>query len=838
MVSLPAVRETPRVAVLLFLFLASGCAALIYEIVWFQQLCLVLGATSVSLAILLACFMAGMGLGSFAFPRCIPSLVHPLRAFALIEALVAGCGLTLLWLLPIIGATYCRGAYSGSGDLVARSLVAISTMLVPTALMGATLPAVARFVQSHPSGAAWLGRCYASNLVGGMVGCLLCGLYLLRQYDVYVATYAAVAINLSVALIALAISWKWSHVPVGSESTSHLSNDPKRQVDTLKTSNHRTSWWNRHSDGSSLDLIVTHLVVAVSGLTALGAEVVWTRQLGLLLGPTVYTFSIILSVFLLGLGLGGVLGAWLGRRVRSPKFALAITQLGLLVAIPYAAWMIVNVVPYWLVLRGNNELFTVRMTRDILRTLVSILPATTLWGASFPLAVAVVFGRGRETGRMIGGLSASNTFGAIIGSLVVGLYGISFGAQSVQQALAVASGCSGTLMLGLVFWEMWPATSLILGSSRVRSVQGLAIGLAALTGVCVGCLWAVQSVPTTPKSLLADGRWMSRFNDRAAFLYVAEGLDSPIVVSDLDDGTRCFHVSGKIEASTRERDVRTQRLLGHLPALAHPHPKKVLVIGCGSGMTAGTFLFHPSVEEIVICEMETCVIDAARDHFAEYNHDVVLNRKTRIVHDDARHFLATTQETFDIITADPIHPWVRGSATLYTSEFFQLCKSRLSNQGVVTLWVPLYESNETTAKCELATFLQQFPAATIWSGQNRFVGYDLIVLGTVDGRRADLDDMMVKLENSLPLRLGLTLVGLGTTNALEQRFVANLEDLGAWLADAQINRDCNLRLQYLAGTNPDQASEHDIFHAILQVCRREEVEPMSSEDKVPLEDWE
>ncbi|WP_010587944.1 fused MFS/spermidine synthase [Schlesneria paludicola] len=839
---MPAVRETPRAAALLFLFLVSGCAALIYEIVWFQQLCLVLGATSVSLAILLACFMGGMGLGSFAYPRCISPTVHPLRAYATIEALVAGCGLAILWIMPIVSATYCRGSYSGSNDLLARSLVAIVTMLVPTALMGATLPALGRFVRSDPSGAAWLGWYYAANLVGGMIGCLLSGLYLLRQYDVYVATSVAVVMNVAVAVIGMALSWRWPRTSVVGVSAQHPQSLREPQENALQAKEAsalaRSTGIIRRTACSPTDLIATHFVVAVSGLTALGGEVIWTRHLGLLLGPTVYTFSIILAVFLFGLGLGGACGAWLGRRVRSPTWALAMTQLGLLLAIPYAAFMIVNVVPYWLVLRGTDEFFTVRVTRDILRTLVAIVPATCLWGASFPLAVAVVVGRNRETGRLIGGLSATHTFGAITGALLVGLYGVSWGAQSVQQGLTLASGCSGVLMLTLIVWRNGREAWLQTASNHVAFWRDTAAGLASLTAVFAVGSYAVQHVAPTPNSLLADGRWMSRFNDRAAFRFVAEGLDSPIVVSDLVDGTRCFHVAGKIEASTRERDVRTQRLLGHLPALAHPEPKKVLVIGCGSGMTAGTFLFHPSVEEIVICEMETRVIEAARDHFAEYNHDVVRHSKTRIVHDDARHFLATTSESFDIITADPIHPWVRGSATLYTSEFFQLCKSRLSLHGVVTLWVPLYESNEATAKCELATFLQQFPTATIWSGQNLFVGYDLIVLGTVDGRRADCEELTRKLEDSLPLRLGLTLVGIGTANSLQQRFVANLEDLGAWLTGAQINRDCNLRLQYLAGTNPDQASEHDIFQAMLRVCRRAEVEPLSSEDEFPLEDWE
>ena len=566
---------------------------------------------------------------------------------------------------------------------------------------------------------------------------------------------------------------------------------------------------------SRSELILIQLVIALSGLTALGAEVVWTRHLGLLLGPTVYTFSIILGVFLLGMGLGSGVGAWLGRRVRSPALTLAMTQLLLMLAIPYAAILIVQVVPNWLTLHGTNELFTVRVTRDVIRILVTILPATCLWGASFPLAVAVVAGREREPGRTVGGLSAANTAGAIAGSLAVSLLAIPYGAQFVQQGLTAICGFAGLL---LVCWIVWPRRSSsvqVTGTCARRGTSLAGSGLLSVFAVILVCGMAVWSVPSTPNRLLADGRLMNHWIDRSHYRYVAEGLDSAIVVSDLADGTRCFHVAGKIEASTRERDRRTQRLLGHLPAMVHPQAKKVLVIGCGTGMTAGSFLVHPSIDEIVLCEMEKCVIEAARENFSAYNGGVLDQARTRIVCDDARHFLATTQETFDIITADPIHPWVKGAASLYTSEFFQMCKKRLNRNGVVTLWVPLYESNEATVKCGMATFLQQFPMATIWSGQSHRVGYDLVIVGQVNGEPVRIDEMAAQLDANVALQLSLAEVGIGTMQAVVHRFVARGSDLSAWLTGAQINRDCNLRLQYLAGTSPDHASEQEILQAML-----------------------
>jgi spermidine synthase len=314
--------------------------------------------------------------------------------------------------------------------------------------------------------------------------------------------------------------------------------------------------------------------------------------------------------------------------------------------------------------------------------------------------------------------------------------------------------------------------------------------------------------------LLAEGRYLRQWDGMSYYVYVAEGIDSPIVVSESEDGTRCFHVAGKVEASTIDRDVRTQRLLGHLPALAHEAPKKVLVVGCGSGMTAGCFLLHPSVEEIVLCEMEKCVIEASRQNFGDYNYGVLHDSMTRIVHDDARHFLATTRETFDVITTDPIHPWVKGAATLYTLEFFQLCKKHLSQDGVVTLWIPLYESSEETVKCELATFLQVFPEATIWSGQSSQIGYDLVVVGSAHGQPAAAESIVGRMYGNEMVRMSFDAVGLGTAVELLNSFTATGNDLREWLKDAQINRDSNLRLQYLAGTSPDDVLEQQIVRAM------------------------
>ncbi len=838
-------RNVARTGITLGLFIGSGCAALLYEVVWFQQLGLVLGATSVSLAILLSSFMGGMCLGSLAYPKFSRSDRHPLRDYAWLEMLIGLYGLASLVVLPAVGRVYWWLGSPGTSDLPIRAIVALLVLLPPTMLMGATLPAVARGVTATSRGASRLGWFYGANTCGAVVGCLLAGLYLLRIYDVVVATSVAAGINLSVAVAAFALSLRGASTPIESEvsATGSSMTVPQFSNESLERAKsdqfvvlpsggtnveHRLKAELRADESPALERAVC-LVIALSGLTALGAEVIWTRLLGLLLGPTVYTFSILLAVFLSGLALGSSAGAWLSRRVRSPGKALAVTQGLLLLAIPFAAFVIVNVLPHWLSANDPALLWQHRMARDLLRASVAMLPAAVLWGASFPFAVATLAYGQANVSRVVSRLYAANTLGAIVGAAGISLVVHPWrGSQFAQQLLTALVGLSAVSM-----WWCVPRNRTIevdgkLGSyfnnPRYKRIAALSLVVAAIV--------AVWLVPQTPLSILASGNDVSDGSRIRQYLFVREGRDSSVAVAESADGYRCFHVAGRVEATNSPCDMRTQRLLGHLPAAAHDQPRKVLVIGCGSGMTAGAFLQHPTVEEIVLCEIEPAVVEANRVHFAEYNGGVLDDPKTRIVFDDARHFLATTRETFDIITTDPIHPWIRGSASLYTREFFELCRQRLNPSGVVTQWIPLYESNPAAVKCELATLLQVFPDSLIFNGENKRNGYDLVVVGGMSSSLPNLHTMSRRLfSGNAGLERSLTESGLSDRQFLSRTFVCRGSELADWLADADINRDRNLRLQYLAGLTPDAHTEYDILQELFASRR---LSPVRSAGVVPL----
>jgi len=781
----PAAPEVTRnvserfLPLLLLLFAGSGCSALIYEVVWYQLLQLVVGSTAISLGVLLAAFMGGLCLGSLLWPRRVRSKRHPLQLYAWIELGIGAFALLALLGMPLIDRLYIAAVGHGLPAVLIRAIVCAGCLMPPTMLMGASLPAAARWVESDPKGASWMGLLYGSNTVGAVFGSLFAGFYLLRVFDLTMATLAGVALNVAVALGSLAIAKRTSHGAGEGEVAQSIR--PRDE-----------NW-------------PVYASIAISGACALGAEVVWTRLLGLLLGATVYTFSIILAVFLAGLGIGSWVGSLIGRVAPRPRAALGWCQMLLVGGIAWTAYMLADSLPYWPVnpLLSSNPWFTFQV--DLVRCLWAILPAALLWGASFPLALASVAQPGEDSGRMVGGIYAANTAGAILGALSFSLLLIPhIGSARSERVLMVLAAVGGLLLLAPLVWS-WR-----------RKIGALA--LAASTAAAV---WLVMSAPPLPGMLIAYGRRIMTSSSRARILFFGEGINSSIAISQWDDGAVQFHVSGKVEASTEPYDMRLQRMLGHLPGLFHPKPESALVVGFGAGVTAGSFTLYPSMQKIVICEMEPLVPRTANIFFPHENYDVVHNAQTRIIFDDARHYILTSSDKFDIITSDPIHPWVKGSATLYSKEYFELVRAHLNPGGIVTQWVPLYETDLDTVKSEVATFFDVFPNGSIWSNENGGGGYDVVLAGQAGERPIDVDALEQRLASEGYKRVAKSLsdVGFQTAMGLLTTYAGRAQDLQPWLAGAQINRDRSLRLQYLAGLALNLNQENLIYEQMLSYRR-------------------
>lgn len=770
---------------MLLLFVGSGCAALIYEVVWFQLLQLVIGSSAISLGVLLGTFMGGMCLGSYLLPRYVGVEHHPLRVYAFLEIAIGVFGLLLLFGMPLVNGLY--GAIGG-GNIFIRAIVAAVCLLPPTIMMGATLPAVARYVETTPQGVSWLGFFYGGNIAGAVVGALLAGFYLLRVYDMGVATYVAVALNLGVGLLALLLASRAVYEP-----TEEATDVPAVE----------------RAEGST----VVYIAIAISGVTALASQVVWVRLLSLLFGATTYTFSLILGVFLFGLGIGSSMGAAIARGTRRPRVVFGWFQMAICLAIAWAAVMLSDSLPYWPInpsITQSSIWYNYQL--DIVRCLWVVLPGAILWGASFPLALASVAKPGQDMGRLVGGVYAANTVGAIIGSIGASLIITQWiGSQAGQQLLIVLSAISGLMILAPI-----AAGETATAGGRMRRTM---VGALVIAMIAAGLL--VRRVPEVPGLLAAYGRYAATWVGLTDIIYVGEGLNAFVAVTETSNGVRNYHNAGKVQASSEPQDMRLQRMLGHFTHLIPASPTNALVIGCGAGVTAGAVSIGPGVERMTIAEIEPLVPASVAEYFGDHNYNVVTNPKVTIHIDDARHFLLTTDQKFDAITSDPLDPWVKGAATLYTAEFFELVKSRLNPGGVVTLFVQLYESNEAAVKSEIGTFMQAFPNSVVWGNTNNGVGYDLVLMGQVDPIRIDVDALQAKLDDPRYAQVAQSLREIGIYSAIDllSNYAGTPTDLAPWLADAMINRDRNLRLQYLAGLGLNLYESGPIYANMLRHAR-------------------
>lgn len=786
-------RSQRFLPVLLILFAASGCSALIYEIVWYQMLQLAIGSTAVSLGFLLASFMGGLCIGSIGLPRYLArrhSGAHPLRIYAALEIGIGVLGILVLFGIPLVDRIYVAGAEHGLPGMLLRGFISAICLLPPTILMGASLPVLVRWVEPGPRGVSWWGLLYGGNTMGAVFGCLLAGFYLLRVYNMATATYVAAALNFAVAAFSGLLA---ARVPARAESEPEPADAP---IAAAAASVEPAPNWP------------VYVTIAISGATALGAEVIWTRLMAMILGSTVYVFSIILAVFLIGLAIGSGLGSMLIRSLRTtagPRLALGWSQLLLAGGIAWTAYMVADSLPYWPVnpMLATSPWYNFQL--DMARCLWAILPPAILWGASFPLACAAVSSDRDDPGRLVGAVYAANTFGAILGALVVSLSLVpAIGTQNSTRVILLLSAAGALVVL-------------LPQLARSRS-------MALTAGVTAALLVSIQlarGVDPIPGKVIAYGRRIMISSPNSELLYTVEGRNSSVAITRWSDGAYEVDVNGHVEATTEPYDMKLQRMVGHLPALIHPNPKSVLGIGFGAGVSAGTFTRYPGIEHITVCEIEPVIPPTSTRYFAKQDYDVYHNPRTRIVYDDARHYLMTTTDHFDIIASDPLDVFVKGTAALYTKEYFEAVKRHLNPGGMFTLYVPLYESDMRTVKSELRTFFEAFPHGTVWANTIEGRGYDMVFMGQQDPLRINLDEIEQRLARPDYALVAESLheIGIGSPTGLLATYAGRRADLMPWLRDSDINSDGDLRLQYIGGWGINSSMEDQIYRELISYRR-------------------
>ena len=712
-------RRAALESVVLVWFFFSGIAALVYQVIWARELENILGVTPHAIAMILSVFMAGLALGSFYFGKLVDKGYNGLLLYSLLELGIGAYAALTPWIfkaLPGVHLALLSPQGEGSTSSVTMIFLNVAILIVPTTLMGGTLPALTKFIlRKYEELGTKVGRLYFANTLGAAAGALLAGFFLVARFGLTTTVYIAAATNLAIggAGMILFLIMAKNSLPGEAESRSPVTpSGPQEPMDHLR--------YRRTLLAFSYGL---------AGFAALGLEVLFTRTLVLVIGSSVYAFTLILAAFLVGIALGSYLASAVIDRRSNLWPAFSAVEMGIGIAV-IAANALLDRLP--LLFQQIFDLFrasflTIQFLEFTAIFLLLMIP-TTLMGAAFPIALKIYTRDLRAVGSTTGALYASNTVGGVVGPVLVTLVLIPFlGIQPSIVAMAIVY-----LGIGAVIAVSSPG------------VRPLKKGLAALSAVVVA--GAALLTPGWDRLLMTSGVYFHKeATAEGQLLFYKEGRVATVAVYQAAErGNKALVMNGKVEASSTA-DLHSQLLLGHLALLWHDHAKKVLVVGFGTGISTGAILRHPEVETVDVVELEPVVLEAS-SYFAADNHRVLQDPRLRVTIDDGRHHALASREKYDVIAADAFDVWVKGSSNLWTRDTFELYRQRLAHNGIVVQWLPMYAIDPSDLKVMIHTFHAVFPHMLIWSTKGRSDGSaDLLFMGSQSPLRVDYQAVEKKL---------------------------------------------------------------------------------------------
>lgn len=675
-----------RDRLLLVAYLLSGASGLIYQVLWARALALRFGSDVVAASIVLAVFMGGLALGGWLGAIVADRTRRPLLLYGLLELAIGACGVVID---PLLGRSdgLLRQAYQSwfvdahARYEVVRLGVAALALLPPTTLMGMTLPLVLKHVVREKGSLGTLGaRFYAVNTLGALLGTLASGFALIPLLGARETTLVAAGMNFGVGLLCLAL---------GAAATQDAETPP---VDV-----------SRHEPTTGSGGLIL-LAIGASGCAALALEVLWTRALMLSFGATVYSFTIMLACFLLGISFGSLIAGRVIDRIPDATGVLARLELALGVVVALILLVLEVVPPLFgalfgsLAKVGHGSFVATLVLAPLLVSFIVVAVPTSLLGATFPVAVRAYGDAIGRVGAAVGRVSAANTLGAILGAAGAGF------------VLVPALGTKASLALVAAIFV---ANGIVLGRGRVRGL------LLAGSAAWIALMAAIDlSIPY---------RCVLNYNQKEAagaqVVYHAEGPSATIDLTrspSVEEGGRdvtSLVIGGNVEADDSRTQMRHFVLKAHLPLIFLDHPKDVLVVGLGMGLTLHSTLGHPGIEHVQVVELSK-EIYRAHDHLREITHEAVRDPRVSVRIDDGRNYLKCADATYDMITADPIHPKVTGVGYLYTREYYQSIKDHLRPGGVVCQWMPIYQLSPRSLRVAFKSFLDVFPQATFWYVKN------------------------------------------------------------------------------------------------------------------------
>lgn len=757
------INTTQRRSIYL-IFTLSGFTALVYEILWAKQLSLVFGTSMIAVSIVAATFMAGLALGSRLLGRFIDRHRDCLRNYAILELGIALSALTFPLGLKLIRSGYIDLSHIWADTpLYSHSLQFVQTtvlLLLPAMLMGGTFPVICRQFARRKCGGQ-IGRLYAFNTLGATLGAFCCGFVLIPNIGISNTNYLAVSLNLLVVVIAWIIGGR-------------LGKTASEPHDTLRLTPDRSQRLILHS-------------IALIGFLALAYEILWTRVLLLFIGNTSYAFSLILSCFLVGIAAGGWLYARLARPEMDEKgiYLSFIAAMGcfILLTSPFydrLAYLFQYIHEF------SGERWWLLSLHNWLAAFAIMGPPAILSGALLPASVALINPGQNRTGSGVGLVVSHNTLGAVFGSLTAGF--IMVPAMGLQNSFLILGLLNLALAGLLLLWfyrnigRRWPA-KLILTCGILASINSSPWN-AALMNSGVYCYAAKYSAMGGIDKVIA----------RERILETIEGRDTTVTVQESLDGRfRFFTVNGKTDGGTGS-DTTTQTLIGHLPMLLHPAPKNALVIGLGTGITLEGLSSY--VNGGVDCVEISPEVVAAEKYFSEANSHALNDPKVRLLINDGRNHLLARKQQYDVIVSEPSNPWQSGNANLFTHEFYQLVKQRLTPQGIFSQWIGLYDITPENLKVACRTLLAVFPHVLAFHS-----GSDMILLATNQEQHFDYNRLTQRFKQPLPRSI-LTAIGINTPGDLIARhYLYGTQNLKRFATGVQLNRDNHPILEYSAHNN-------------------------------------
>lgn len=759
-------RSRPLVITLLFL---SGFTGLVYEFTWSKRLANLLGSSGHAHAIVLATFMGGLACGAWLFGRTADRAKRPLVVYGALELGVGVYALLFPRVLDALAGVYLRVApgLEGAPKTTARLVLAAAALVVPTLLMGGSLPAMTRHLTERLGTARReLSLLYAVNSLGASVGCLLAGMLMVPVAGLTASERSAAVVNLALGLAAVLLGLR-SQPPAPA---------PKEEGEAVRV-------YGKDAVRAAL------LGTALAGFTAMLYEITWIRVLAVVIGGTSYAFTLILTAFIFGISLGSF---WLSTRPDVDALrTFGRLQAGLVVAVCLALPFYARL-PY--VFLQLNALLAHGPQTWLLYQFITfgfcgavLVAPTFLLGASFPAAARVAMRAVDQVGGQLGTVYLWNTVGTVLGSLLGGLW------------LLPAIGLEGNFLVGLVgnLAAAGAASWVVAGEGRMpraRRLLPIAVGLVAVlawAGVTKG--WA-QMVAASGRyrewnrSFASYADFQRRVEERSTVRFYQDDVFASVLVGEQEGDRRYLRINGKVDSSNGG-DSDTQIHAAHLGVLSHPgEVKKVLVVGVGAGITVGSLLAHP-VERVDVVEISPAVVDAAK-LFSPDNRNALADPRCHVYVEDARTFLMLSKEQYDLIVSVPSNPWVSGVSGLFSQDFFRVARDRLAPGGRIVQWIHSYESSEAMVKLVMRTLRDSFEHGTTWLGP-----VDLVLIGSREPQVYDVQRMRARFERP-EVRDDLARVHVHEVTTLLGRQVHDDEAQRVYAGEGPVNTDDHNLLEY------------------------------------------